>query len=93
MYSSGEAEPFVLPCNVVVIGRGRAPRTARLPSWTRRCGGASDSFRCIRRRSLRNLLLRGWLSARPCPQRVADLHGTCSAAIDDPDAPVLALVF
>ncbi|MDN3461159.1 hypothetical protein QMA15_32610, partial [Rhodococcus sp. APC 3903] len=91
--SSGEAEPFVLPRNVVVIGRDRAPRTARSLWWTRRCAGASDLFRCTGRRSPRNLLLRRWLSARPYLQRIADLHLALNVAIDDPDAPVLALVF
>ncbi|MDT9664545.1 hypothetical protein RTZ71_27910 [Rhodococcus qingshengii] len=93
MYSSGDAEPFVLPCNVVIIFRDRAPRIARSLSWTRRCAAASDSFRCTRRRSPRNLLLRRWLTARKYPQRVADLHRALNAAIDDPDAPVRTLVF
>ena len=93
MYSSDNAEPFTLPRNVVIIFRDRAPRTARSLSWTRLCAGASGSFRCTQRRSPRNLLLRRWLTARKYPQRVADLHGACSAAIDDPDAPVRALVF
>lgn len=32
VFSSGDAEPFTLPRNVVIIFRDRAPRTARLPS-------------------------------------------------------------
>lgn len=75
MYSSGDAEPFTLPCDVVIVGRDRALRTVRLPSWTRRCGGASDSFRCTRRRSPRNLLLRRWALR---PQVPAACRGSAS---------------
>ncbi|WP_192713536.1 hypothetical protein [Rhodococcus sp. OAS809] len=93
MYSSDNAEPFTLPRTVVIIFRDRAPRAVRSLSWTRRCAVASDLFRCTRRRSPRNLLLRRWLTARTYPQRVADLHLALNAAIDDPDAPVRTHVF
>lgn len=93
MYSSGDAEPFSLPRNVVIVFRDRALRAVRSLSWTPSCAAALDSLRCTGRRSPRNLLLRRWLTARTCPQRVADLHLALNAVIDDSDVPVRALVF
>ncbi|MCD2158046.1 hypothetical protein LQL77_30525 [Rhodococcus cerastii] len=87
MYSSGDAEPFTLPRNVVVIGTMNAAdrSIALVDTVMRRCFGfiplhpAQEPTKSV---------LRRWLTARKYPQRVADLHLTLNAVSDDPDLQI-----
>lgn len=68
MYSSGHAGPFMLPRNVFIIVRVEYRRPLDCPRGHGDAPPLPGSFRCTRRGSRRNLLLRRWLTVRKYPR-------------------------